>query len=97
MDGAGNEKFCLIRATSLTGVSPNKRLNSRLNCDTLSYPTLNAALLAEAPSAFIIRRASIKRRFFWHCKGDNTVDRCPLARLRTTRSQHDEVYVDYRM
>ena len=35
----GTAKLFLMRLTSATGGSPKRRLNSRLNCDALSYPT----------------------------------------------------------
>ena len=35
-----------ISSTSSMGVTPKSRLNSRLNCDGLSYPTALAAVLA---------------------------------------------------
>ena len=35
-----------VCSPSSTGVTPKSRLNSRLNCDALSYPTALAAVLA---------------------------------------------------
>src|SRR5690349_18710527 len=35
-----------VCSASSTGVTPKSRLNSRLNCDALSYPTALAAVLA---------------------------------------------------
>jgi NAD(P)-dependent dehydrogenase (short-subunit alcohol dehydrogenase family) len=52
----------LTALASLTGGRPNIRPYSRVNCGTLSYPTANAALLADAPSDIIRRRASISRK-----------------------------------
>lgn len=52
---------------------PNMRPYSRVNCETLSYPTRYAAMAIAAPSASIARRASISRSCFWYCSGVSDV------------------------
>ena len=55
-DGACSEGYqpatrrARVCSASSTGVTPKSRLNSRLNCDGLSYPTALAAVLALYPS-----------------------------------------------
>ena len=53
----GIAKLDFRRTISSLGLSPKKRLNSRLNCDALSYPT--SMLAADAVFSFrnISRRA----------------------------------------
>src|SRR5579872_252342 len=61
-EGASPVLFSL--SASLKGELPNIRAYSRLNCDALLYPTLNAAPSAVSPSWISRRLASSSRRRF---------------------------------
>lgn len=67
-------KLALTLSASAAGVSPKNRLNSRLNCEALWYPTKRAARAAVSPSWTINNRALWKRIDFKYCNGG---DRSP--------------------
>ncbi len=48
--GADTPNIRLTRSASSMGLAPKSRLNSRLNCEELSYPTRPAAIPARNPS-----------------------------------------------
>src|SRR5208337_4159737 len=54
---------------SLVGALPKKRLYSLLNCEALTYPTCELALLASIIVDNMRRLASCRRNTFWNCRG----------------------------